>query len=497
MRMPEDLILDMRGIWKSYPGVSVFEGFDFDLRRGEIHCICGENGAGKSTLIKILSGAHSPDRGTILFEGKKVENLSPHSAMQMGIQTIYQEHNLFPLLSVVENLYAGNQITTGLIIDQATMVAKTRDILEYLHSDLSPFDIVGQLSSSARKIVEIAKALVQEAKVIIFDEPTASFSHVEINHLFEIIKRLAQNNKSIIYISHHLEEVFRLADRATVIRDGRKVSTCAIADLTEQKLIRDMVGRDVSLFYQRDAIPIGDEVVFEARRLTGNGVRDVSLAVRRGEILGIAGMDGSGRTELAELLFGVKKADSGEIFVKGRKIRMKTPLSAIRQKMCFITEDRQLQGLFLKHALTRNIPIVSYTRTRTPIASPVDDVKITEKYVAELRIRTPSVAQLAMQLSGGNQQKVVLGKWFASNGEFFIFDEPTRGIDVGAKEEIYKIMIELLRQEKSIIMISSDMPELVAMSDRIIVMRNGTASALLEKRDITQETVLKHAIGVA
>jgi len=495
--MPEDLILDMKGIWKSYPGVSVFEGFDFDVRRGEIHCICGENGAGKSTLIKILSGAHAPDRGEILFEGRVVQNLTPHSSMQMGIQTIYQEHNLFPLLDVVENLYAGNQITNGLVIDRPTMVARTREILEYLHSDVSPSDRVGRLSSSEQKVVEIAKALVQEAKVIVFDEPTSSFSQVEIDHLFQIIKRLVENGKSIIYISHHLEEVFRIADRVTVIRDGKKVNTYAIADLTEQKLIRDMVGRDVSLFYQRDRIPIGDEVVFEARHLTGNGVRDVSFTVRRGEILGIAGMDGSGRTELAELLFGVKRADEGEILMRGRRIRMKTPLSAIHNAMCFITEDRQAQGLFLKHSLTRNIPIVSYTRTRTPFALPAEDVRISERYVDELKIRTPGVTQLAMQLSGGNQQKVVLAKWFASRGEFFIFDEPTRGIDVGAKEEIYRIMVDLLRQGKSIIMISSDMPELLAMSDRIIVMRDGNASALLGRDEINQETVLKHAIGVA
>jgi ribose transport system ATP-binding protein len=445
----------------------------------------------------MLSGAHSPDKGSIYFEGEEVENLSPHSAMKMGIQTIYQEHNLFPLLDVVENLYTGNQITKGLAIDRPTMIAKTRDILEYLHSEVSPFDIVGRLSSSARKVVEIAKALVQEAKVIIFDEPTASFSQVEIDHLFEIIKRLVQNGKSIIYISHHLEEVFRIADRVTVLRDGKKVNTHAVADLTEQELIRDMVGRDVSLFYQRDKLPVATDVVFEARNLTGNGVRDISFSVRRGEILGIAGMDGSGRTELAELLFGVKKADSGEIFIKGKRVRMKTPLSAIKQDMCFITEDRQALGLFLKHTLVRNIPIVSYTRTRTPFALPSDDIKISERYVAELKIRTPSLSQLVVQLSGGNQQKVVLAKWFASRGEFFIFDEPTRGIDVGAKEEIYRIMVELLRQGKSIIMISSDMPELVAMSDRIIVMRNGMASALLENHDITQETVLKNAIGVA
>jgi ribose transport system ATP-binding protein len=493
--MPEDLILSMKGISKSYPGVTVFDGFDFDLRRGEIHCICGENGAGKSTLIKILSGAHSPDKGTIFFEGEKVQNLTPHSAMSMGIQTIYQEHNLFPLLSVVENLYAGSQISNGFVINQGMMIAKAREVLEYLHSDLSPFDIVGRLSSSARKTIEIAKALIHESKVLIFDEPTASFSNVEINRLFEIIKKLAQNRQSIIYISHHLDEVFNLADRVTVIRDGQKISTYDRAELTEKQLIHDIVGRDVSLFYKRKSVPIGEEIVFETRGLTGNGVKDISLKVRKGEILGIAGMDGSGRTELAELLFGVKRAESGEILMKGKRVRMRTPLSAIRHKICFITEDRQTTGLFLKHSLLRNIPIASYVHTSTPFALPSQDAKVSRRYVDELSIRTPGLSQLVMQLSGGNQQKVVLGKWFASEAEFFIFDEPTRGIDVGAKEEIYQIMVKLLEQDKSIIMISSDMPELVAMSDRVIIMRGGVKAKELEKAEINQETILTYAIG--
>jgi ribose transport system ATP-binding protein len=492
--MPEDLILNMKGISKSYPGVTVFENFDFSLRRGEIHGICGENGAGKSTLIKILSGAHSPDDGSIEFEGAKVESLDPYSAMQMGIQTIYQEHNLFPFLNVVENLYAGNELTNGLIINKPRMLAKTQEILEYLHSDISPFDTVGKLSTSARKTVEIARALIQKSKMLIFDEPTASFNQTEIDRLFEIIKRLAQNGQSVIYISHHLEEVFRLADRVTVIRDGQKVNTYDIADLTEQKLIHDMVGRDVSLFYQRKQVPIGD-VELETRHLTGNGVKDVSIVLRKGEILGIAGMDGSGRSELAELLFGVKKAESGEILIKDRKVRIKSPLSAIRRRICFITGDRQGTGLFLRHPIARNIPIVSYTKTKTPFALPGDDVKMSERFVNILNIRTPSVFQLAMLLSGGNQQKVVLAKWFASEGEIFIFDEPTRGIDVGAKEEIYKIMVGLLEENKSIVMISSDMPELIAMSDRIIVMRKGSVAAQLGKDEISEETILKHAIG--
>jgi ribose transport system ATP-binding protein len=493
--MPQDPILEMKGISKSYPGVTVFEDFDFELRRGEIHCICGENGAGKSTLIKMLSGAHAPDKGTITFDGKRVEGLTPRSAMRMGIQTIYQEHNLFPLLNVVQNLFAGNELTRGAVIQRSRMVARAREILAYLHADISPFDVVGQLGSGAQKIVEIAKALIQESKVIILDEPTSAFSQTEITHLFQVIKKLVQNGQSIIYISHHLEEVFELADRVTVIRDGQKINTYSIGELSEQRLIRDMVGRDVSLFEKRrPALPPG-EVVLEARGLSGNGVRDVSFSVRRGEILGISGMVGSGRTELAELLFGARRATAGEIHVLGRKTRLGSPLSAIQQRMCFITEDRQATGLFLKHPIHRNIPIVSYAQARTPLVFPREDVRVSERYVESLRIVTPSVSQLAMMLSGGNQQKVVLAKWFATQAEIFLFDEPTRGIDVGAREEIYKIMVGLLEQRKAIVMISSDMLEVIAMSDRVLVMREGAVVAQVERADISEETLLKHAIG--
>ena len=491
--MPEPLILEMKGISKSFPGVKVFEDFNFDLRRGEVHCICGENGAGKSTLIKMLSGAYTPDKGDIYFDGAKV-TLTPASAMDMGIQTIYQEHTLFPLLSVVENLFAGRELTNGVIINKAQMTAKTRDIMAYLRSGIAPDDIVGTLGSGGQKTVEIAKGLVLDSKVIILDEPTASFSQTEIEHLLGIIKKLAENGISIIYISHHLEEVFKIADRVTVIRDGQKINTYPVAGVTEQLLIRDMVGRDVSLFYKRAAVEIG-EVVFEARGLSGPGVTDASLFVRRGELLGIAGMVGSGRTELADLLFGVKPASAGEITIKGRKARLRTPLTAILHGLCYITEDRQSTGLFLKHSLDRNIPIASYTQTSTPLALPANDVKLAEKYVDALKISTPGVAQQVMFLSGGNQQKVVLGKWFATRADIFIFDEPTRGIDVGAKEEIYRLMVDLLRQGKAIIMISSDMPELISMSDRVMVMRNGAIVAEVQKEDISEENILKHSIG--
>ena len=287
--------------------------------------------------------------------------LTPYSAMQIGIQTIYQEHTLFPLLNVVENVFAGKEVTSGIVIDRPQMVARTREVLQYLHSNISPDDIVGNLGSGGQKTVEIAKALIQDSKVIILDEPTASFSQTEIEHLLGIIRKLAERGLSIIYISHHIEEVFKIADRVTVIRDGRTINTYEAKGLTEQMLIHDMVGRDVSLFYQRQPVPIGD-VCSRRGTLAETGCKRASLMVRSGEILGIAGMVGSGRTELAELLFGVKKAVPGEFFIRGKKVRMRTPLSAILNGMCYITEDRQSTGLFLQHSLDKNIPIASYSQ---------------------------------------------------------------------------------------------------------------------------------------
>ena len=344
--------------------------------------------------------------------------------------------------------------------------------------------------------MEIARALIQDSKILILDEPTASFSKKEIDHLLEIIQKLAKSGLSIIYISHHLDEVFVIADRVTVIRDGVKINTYSIADLDEKTLINDMVGRDVSSFYKRDKAEIGD-VCFEAQTISGNGVSNVSLTVRKGELLGIAGMVGSGRTELAELLFGVKRLESGKLMIDGKDVKIDTPLHAIGNRMCFITEDRQSTGLFLNHSLVRNTVIASYAKSKNPLVLPSDDVEIAEKYIKQMNVITPSVFQKAVFLSGGNQQKVVLSKWFATNCDIFIFDEPTRGIDVGAKEEIYRIMTELLKEGKSIIMISSDMPELIAMSDRVAVMNNGRIVANMEKSELSEENILQYSIGGA
>lgn len=491
----DELILEMKGIKKSFPGVDVFDGFDFDVRKGEVHCICGENGAGKSTLIKMLSGAYTPDAGQRIVNGKKIDHMTPRSAMQLGIQTIYQEHALYPLLPVYENLFAGNEIGSGPFISKPAMLKKTKQVLDFLHSDISPHDIVGSLGSGEQKTVEIARAFIEDSKIMILDEPTSSFSKKETEHLLGIIRKLASEGISIIYISHHLDEVFKIADRVTVIRDGEKINTYEIEGLTEEQLIRDMVGRDVSAFYKRDKAEIGD-VVFEAKNMSGNGVKQASLYVRSGELLGIAGMVGSGRTELAELLFGVKEKDTGEIIIGGKSVKIKTPMDAIANHMCFITEDRQSSGLFLIHSIAQNAVIASYAKDRSPFALPREDVKLARKYVKMMNVITPSVFQKVMFLSGGNQQKVVLTKWFATNGDIFIFDEPTRGIDVGAKEEIYKIMTGLLQEGKCVIMISSDMPELIAMSDRIMVMRNGKMVAEINKKEeISEENILNYSIG--
>jgi len=492
--MENNLILEMKGIQKSFPGVKVFDNFNFDLVKGEVHCICGENGAGKSTLIKMLSGAYLPDKGSIVIEEEALLNNTPRLAMEKGIQTIYQEHNLYPLLNVVNNLFAGNEMMNGFLVNSRGMIDKTREILDFLHSDISPFDIVGDLGSGAQKTVEIARALIQKSKVLILDEPTASFSKKEIDFLLNIIKKLSQEGISIIYISHHLDEVFVIADRVTVIRDGENINTYPIEDLDEQRLINDMVGRDVSTFYKRDEADISD-VFYMAENISGNGVKDASLYVRRGELLGISGMVGSGRTELAELLFGVKQMNQGETTIDGKKVDINSPLDAISNRMCFITEDRQSTGLFLDHSLVRNTLIASYAKSKGPFVLPSDDINTAKKYIRQMNVITPSVFQKAMYLSGGNQQKVVLAKWFATDCDIFIFDEPTRGIDVGAKEEIYKIMTELLKEGKSIIMVSSDMPELIAMSDRVMIMRNGHVVVTIEKPDINEENILQHSIG--
>jgi ABC-type sugar transport system ATPase subunit len=487
-------ILQLRNISKTFPGVRALQNISFDLKEGEVHCLCGENGAGKSTLIKILSGAYQPDEGgQILFEGRGV-TLSPHFAMKLGIQTIYQEHVVFETLSIVENIFTGSEIVHRGILQKNEMRRQTAEVLKYLKSNLSPDTKLGELSSGEQKTVEIAKGLVFKRRVIILDEPTASFSSVEIDNLLDIIQTIKKTGLGIIYISHHLEEVFKIADRVTVLRDGRKVSAYAINGLTKDTLIKDMVGRDPSTFYRRERVPIG-EVVFEARSVSGNGAKNISFVLRKGEILGIAGMAGSGRSELMNVLFGSARLDSGEIRIRGKAMKHGTPESAIRNKLCFITEDRQNTGLFLPQTIAQNVMIANLVNTREFVVKQIDDWRTGEKFINQLNIKAKDSRTRVVNISGGNQQKVVLGKWFNTNGEIFIFDEPTIGIDVGSKQEIYKVMVDLLKHGKAIMMVSSDMPEIISMSDRVLVMKNGQIAAELSTEQITEENILIHSIG--
>jgi ribose transport system ATP-binding protein len=492
--MPNEEILNLKNISKSFPGVVALKNIYFDLKKGEVHCLCGENGAGKSTLIKILSGAIQPDEGgEIIFEGKSVK-LNPLLAMNLGIQTIYQEHEVFTHLNVTENIFTGLEISKRGFLKKDEMRKKVAETLEYLKSNVKPDAIMGDLNVSEQKIVEIAKSLIFKKKVIILDEPTASFSVSEIDNLLQIIMAVKESGIGIIYISHHLEEVFRIADRVTILRDGYKISTYYRDELTEQKLIKDMVGRDASAFYKRENVPIG-EIIFEVKNITGNGVKNISFNLRRGEILGIAGMAGSGRSELMDVLFGAKHLDFGEILINGKVIKINSPIDAIKNKICYITEDRQDSGLFLKQTIAQNVIIANLVNFRKFIMRPSEDNKIGKNFIKLLNIRANSPSVRVINLSGGNQQKVVLAKWFNTNGDIFIFDEPTRGLDIGAKQEIYQIMVDLLKKGKAIIMVSSELPEIIAMSDRVIVMKDGEAVASLEKDKISEENILIHSIG--
>ena len=489
-----DEILRLSHISKTFPGVRALEDVSFDLKRGEVHCLCGENGAGKSTLIKVLSGAYQPDEGgRIIFNGKEV-SLTPHSALRMGIHTIYQEHIVFSALNITENIFAGAEITRRGLLQRKEMRRQTESVLRYLKSDLSPDMRMSDLTGGQQKIVEIAKALLFKSNVIILDEPTASFSSREIDTLLDIVRTVKQDGIGVIYISHHLDEVFEIGDRATVLRDGRRVSMYPIEGLTKTTLIKDMVGRDPSTFYERERVQLG-EVILEARNVTGNGVRNISFALHRGEVLGIAGMAGSGRSELMEVLFGSAPLEYGEILINGKAVKLASPKAAIHNKMCFITEDRQSTGLFLPKSIAENVAVANMVNTSQFIVRPSNDVAIGEKFVNLLNIKAPSARTRVVNLSGGNQQKVVLGKWFNTGGEIYIFDEPSHGIDVGSKQEIYKVMVDLLKQDKAILMVSSDMPEVISMSDRVIVLKQGETAGELSGEDITEENILTLSIG--
>jgi ribose transport system ATP-binding protein len=414
----------------------------------------------------------------------------------MGIHTIYQEHIVFNALNITENIFAGSEIARRGLMQRKEMRRQTENILKYLKSDLTPDTRVSDLTSGQQKIVEIAKALVFKSNVIILDEPTASFSSSEIATVLNIVKTVKADGIGVIYISHHLDEVFEIGDRATVLRDGSVVSMYPVAGLSKTTLIKDMVGRDPSTFYKRERVKRG-ETVLEVRNVSGNGVRDVSFELHRGEVLGFAGMVGSGRSELMEVLFGSAPLVYGEIAINGRSVKHSSPKSAIRNKMCFITESRQTTGLFLPKTIAENVAVANMVNTRQFIARPSNDVATGEKFVKLLNIKAPSARTRVVNLSGGNQQKVVLAKWLSREPSVIIVDEPTRGIDIATKAEVHRLLVELSRSGVAVLMISSELPEVLAVADRILVMREGRLVAELSHEDASEEKIMAAATGQA
>ncbi len=493
----ENLLLEVRQCSKSFPGVKAFNKVDFDLYRGEIHCVVGENGAGKTTFIKMLSGALQPDEGTIIIAGKGYSHLNPALAHELGIQTIYQELSLAQDLTVAENIFIGNWPTNRMgLVNYEKLFNQAKILLDNLKIDLDVQALVRTLNVPQKQSVQIAKAMGTEAKIFILDEPTAAYSTNEIDNLLSLVKKCAENGVGVIYISHHLAEVFDIHDRITVLRDGNKIATHGKEEVSSEQIIREMVGRDVSKFYTRDKVDINHAEAIEFQDFSdGISVLGVSFKVYKGEILGLAGMVGSGRTELTRLIFGADSRLSGTTIVEGRKVEINSPREAIYEGFACLTEDRQKTGIILQHSVEWNTMLAHLNNSSGTFINEKLESQNVLHYIHLLDIKTPGIKQIVKNLSGGNQQKVVLAKWLYANAKIIIFDEPTRGIDIGSKEEIYKAMVDLAKQGKYILMISSDMPELIAMCDRIVVMKKGKIAKVLEKEEINEENILTYSIG--
>ena len=493
-------VLRVEKITKFFPGVVALSGVDFDLLPGEVHVIIGENGAGKSTLIKLLSGVYPKDSGRFLVDGREVDIGSVHKAQALGISTIYQEFNLVPELTVAQNIFLGREPlkkgTLGLVVDRAWMERRSAELLSSLSLEISPDVAVRTLSVPQQQMVEVAKALSMESRILIFDEPTATLAEKETEALFQIIRVLKERKIGIIYISHRLEEIRRIGDRVTVLRDGHYIGTMKVEEASVNDLIRMMVGRDIKDQFPRHYREPG-EVALELKGISRREtLRDVNLKIHRGEIVGLAGLVGSGRTELARVIFGVDPPDSGEIRLFGKVQSVNSPAKATDLGLAFLTEDRKGLGLFQALPVKDNITIATLDRLfPRGLIFPGEEERVAGDYSKKLRIQTPSLARLVRYLSGGNQQKVVLAKWLATRAKILILDEPTRGIDVGAKQEIHRLIDEMVKEGIPILMISSEMPEILGMSDRIYVMHEGTISAQYNRHEATQEKILRSAMG--
>lgn len=490
-----DNILELKHITKLYPGVVALNDVSLEVRRGEILALVGENGAGKSTLIKTCSGAITPTQGEIVINGKSFTGMTPQTSEQNGIGVIYQEFNLVGDLSVAENIFLGRAIRKGMVIDLKAMERESKKILDSLNIKINPKTLVKTLSVGYQQMVEIAKAVSQNAKLLIMDEPSAPLTSAEVEAMFAIVDKLKAGGVSIIYISHRLDEIFRLADRITILRDGQYVTTLNTDETNKDELVKYMVGRQLTEVYpKRDEICVKDEVIFEAVNVSGNGDKNISFKIHRCEVLGLGGLVGAGRTEFAELMFGMRPKTAGKFIFKGKEISPKTPKDAIELGIGLVPEDRKKEGALLGMSIRCNINMPIYQRiSKGTVINEKKEEEIAQTYRKEISIKTPTLDQLVKNLSGGNQQKVILAKWLAADSELLIFDEPTRGIDVGAKQEIYTLINHLVEQGKTVLMISSEMEELMGMSDRILILAEGNMTGELNKSEFNQERIMQLA----
>ena len=491
-------LLEMRGIVKRFPGVLALSDVNITVHAGEVHVLIGENGAGKSTLIKILSGVFLPDTGTILFEGKPVAIRNPRDAQMLGVSTIYQELNLVPDMTVAENIFLGREpmrLRRLGIVDRRLLNRQADELLTTLNLQIDPQAVIKSLGIAQQQMVEIAKALSLNAQLIIMDEPTAVLTTHEIDQLFATIAELKRRGVAIIYISHRLDEVKTLGDRATVLRDGGWVGTVQVADTSIDQLIRMMVGRDLADKFPKIPVAPGEEVL-RVEHLSRNGVlHDINFYLRRGEVLGIAGLVGAGRTELARVIFGADPLHGGQIFMHGQPIDIRSPGHAIRKGIALVPEDRKRHGILAHLSIKHNITLTALSDfSRRGFINMRQEDAHAQDYAAAMRIASPDLERWVHYLSGGNQQKVVIAKWLSSRADIFLFDEPTRGIDVAAKVEVYQLMNELIKRGAAIVMISSELPEILGMSDRILVMRGGRICGEFLRADATEENILERAL---
>jgi len=493
-----DLLLEMRGITKQFPGVLALDDVSLDLREGEVHCLLGENGAGKSTLMKILAGAQPADAGDILIGGRPAAVTSPARARELGVSMIYQEFNLSPFLSVAENIFLGREPRIGKtpFIDGARLRRDAEEVLRHMGVTLDVRLPVNRLSVAQMQMVEIAKAVSVNARILVMDEPSATLTDHELASLFTLIGELRGRGMGILYISHRLEEVFQIGDRATVMRDGRHVATRDVADLTREDIIRMMVGRELTEEFPKVSLPRGAERL-RVEGLTREGLfHDVGFSLHAGEIVGLTGLVGSRRTEVVRAIFGADRLSAGRVFVDGREVAVSSPRDAIAHGVGLLTEDRKNQGLVLGMSVRENITLANLGElVRGIFVKGGEERRVAEDFVRELQIKTPSVEQAVQLLSGGTQQKVVLARWLFTNAGILMFDEPTRGVDVGAKTEIFRLMNALLERGAAVLMVSSELPEVLGMCDRILVMHEGRLAGELSRAEATQERIMQLATG--